>query len=64
MIRTRGRHVAFRLSNPAWAESGKVVAIGGESRAVEFLAAKSQAQDSVEIYDPTPTQGSSAPSGP
>ena len=53
MVQARGRHVALRLTNPAWgSQVDKVLAFGGAGIGGAVFAGGQQAQDSVEIYDP------------
>ncbi len=60
MIQTRGRHIALRLTNPAWGSLvGHVLAIGGDVTGGAVFGGGQQAFDSVEIYDPATSQFSS-----
>ena len=60
MIQTRGRHIAHRLTNPAWGSLvGHVLAIGGDVTGGAVFGGGQQAFDSVEIYDPATSQFSS-----
>ena len=60
MIQTRGRHIAHRLTNPAWGSLvGHVLAIGGDVTGGSVFGGGQQAFDSVEIYDPATGQFSS-----
>ncbi len=53
LIQTRARHVALRLTNPAWSDLvGKVLVIGGSITGGDIFGGAQQALDSVEIYDP------------
>lgn len=57
MVQTRGRHVAIRLTNPAWGSLvGHVLAIGGDVTGGAVFGGGQQAFNSVEIYDPASGQ--------
>ena len=57
MVQARARHVALRLTNPAWGPlQGEVLAIGGANIGGAVFGGAQQAQDSVEIYDPATGQ--------
>jgi hypothetical protein len=57
MVQTRGRHIALRLTNPAWGSLvGHVLAIGGDVTGGAVFGGGQQAFDSVEIYDPATSQ--------
>ena len=57
MIQTRGRHVAIRLTNPAWGSLvGQVLCIGGDVQGGTLFGGGQVAFDSVEIYNPATGQ--------
>jgi len=57
MIEARGRHVALRLTNPAWGSlKGKVLATGGSDIGSVVFGGAQVALDSVELYDPDTQQ--------
>jgi len=57
MVQQRLRHVAIRLSNPAWGSLvGKVLIFGGAKTGSPVFGGLREALDSVELYDPATSQ--------
>ncbi len=57
MVQQRLRHVAIRLSNPAWGSLvGKVLIFGGSKKGSPVFGGLQEALGSVELYDPATGQ--------
>ncbi len=57
MVDARGRHIALRLTNPAWGDLvGDVLCIGGSDLGSGVFGGAQVALASVEIYDPVTQQ--------